>query len=219
MLLRSALAATVLVSLAVAVPGHAAGACDLVKDPRGDAQAVPGVADPSDTGTAALDVVTGDIASNASYLGVAIRVDNLSALGSVPEGRQYDFYFNSGKSTFAFLADLPQTGQPSYELLVGPAASSPNGDDYYDSWSGVGIAPARGTIDVRHNEILMTVPMKKIRKNARLTNPLFRLRVRTWRDSPTPVANAGYEEDIARGDPQYGDRYTMGSPSCLSLAG
>lgn len=192
------------------------GPCELVRDPAGDAQMVPGVADPSDTGTGSMDIVSGDVASNATLIGVAVRVVNLRAAGSVAQDRGYEFWFDSAGQTFVFTAEVPANGSPSFEVSAGPKASSPNGDDSYDTYNGTGIAVAHGVVDVTHNEIRMTARLKDVLKATRLTSPVKHLRVATWRGSPTPQAQAGYREDLAHGDPQYGDRYRLGENSCLT---
>lgn len=221
MRIRALIAAAVGLPLVlVGAPAHArylAPPCDLVRDPAGDAQIVPGVADPSDTGTGALDIVSADVASNTRTLGVAIRVVNLRAVASVQQQRGYDFFFDSAGQTFDFKAQLPPNGAQLFEVFVGPRRVSPTGDDSYSSYSGNGIAQARGVVDLRRNEIRIFAKLKTIRAAAKVTSPLTRFLVETWRDSPTPLVQGGYREDLATGDPQYHDEYQLGRRSCLDL--
>jgi hypothetical protein len=207
-------------TVVIAAPVQARGPaliCKLIRDAAGDAQVVPGATDPSDSGTGALDIVSADVASNAKLIGVTIRVANLRALNQVPQGNQYDFYFDSTGQTFDFMAQLPQSGDPTYEVFAGPSAYSPNGDDTNATYSGEGIASATGVIDFSHNEIRITARLKDIRRATKVASPLRRLRAQTWRISPTPTVPAGYREDYGSGDPQYGDKYDMGRASCLEL--
>jgi hypothetical protein len=223
--MRLGSALTVLLAAAsalVATPAQARPAtaiCDLVRDATGDAQLAPGVADPTDASTGDLDIVSGDIASTRDVIGVAIRLVKLPALHNIKSSTSYDFYFDSADQTFDFNAILPASGDPSFELVSGPSAVAPTGDDAYATYSGEGIAPAHGVIDYARNEIRMTISLKTIRKVTKLTSPVHRLRIETWRDSPTPTTQAGYREDMASGDRQYRDEYQLGRRSCLRLTG
>lgn len=218
----AATAVIVLTGLVVAAPAQArtpAAVCDLVRDATGDAEVAPGMADPTDTSTGDLDIVSGDVASNRDVIGVAIRLVRLPTLHNLDSSTSYDFYFDSAGQTFDFNAILPANGDPSFEFLSGPSAVAPTGDDAYATYSGEGIAPARGVIDYARNEIRMSVSLKTVRKVTPLTSPVRRLRIETWRDSPTPITQAGYREDMATGDRQYRDEYQLGRRSCLTLNG
>jgi len=143
-------------------------------------------------------------------------VVNLRAVAGVEESRSYDFFFDSMGQTFDFNAVLPASGRPSFELLVGASAFAPTGDDSDTSYSGEGIAQAHGVIDYTHNEIRIMAALKSIRKATTLESPVTRLRIETRRDSPTPVTQAGYREDMATGDSQFRDEYQLGRRSCLT---
>jgi hypothetical protein len=214
--------ATLAVVAAMAAPGLAAPAaaqapCDLVKDPAGDAHMWALPSDPPGSGPQSLDVVSGDVASNARFLTVAVRVKDLQALDVLGDAHDYQFLFSTRRNTFELQAQLPAHGPPRYEAYVGPPSFTPTGDPQDQTYNGTGIGPAHGAIDPRHDEIRMTVKVKALAAAGDFAGPLRRLQIFTWRDTQTPQAQGGYNEDVAIGDRQYGDRYELGGPSCLAV--
>jgi len=158
-------------------------ACDLITDPVGDTQQLMPADYPQ------LDIVSGDVATNAKWLSAVIRVDHLSADVATPaDGRGYDVYFSIGSANFAAAAQLV-FGGPGFELYKtsGPAQQGTGGQ------AGTGIAEMRGVIDVRRHEIRMSVPMSVIKANAPIGNsPIDHLAAQTFSEvAANPNIRAG----------------------------
>ena len=203
--------------LAVPLPAQAE-VCNLIADTRGDAAMVPGHPDPPGLGSARLDIVSGDVASNARALTVAIRVANLKALDASGDSQLYDFYFSTRAHTFDLSAVLAPGKNPAYAAFVGPRSFSPNGDPNYATYGGNEFGRASGRIRRDSGEIDITIRLKDLHvAEAKFKGPLTKLEIRTWRQTNTPVTQGGYREDLATGSKQFSDRYTLGTPSCLSV--
>ena len=195
---RGVVLVLVLAVLGAVVPASAwsaskRAACDLISDPAGDTQQIMPADYPQ------LDIVSGDVATDAKWLTAVIRVTRLSATATSPaDGRGYHVYFSIGSANFDASAQLV-VGGPGYELyqMSGPAQQGTGGQ------AGTGLAEMRGVIDVKHHEIRMSIPMSVIKANASVGNaPIDHLAAQTF-------SEVGANPDIrANGQLLLGASYT-----------
>ncbi len=180
----------------------AAPACNLVTDPAGDAEIV--------TAQPGLDVVTGDVASNAKTITAVIRLagppggGNPQAIG----GTRYYFEFlptGATKSQYLFAA-VPFTGEPTFhtgEITMETGRSSFSTDP----------EPVKGSI--KGNEITISAPMAAYqRANVKPGKKLGTLAVETF-----ALASAGGQGLLIAVDEAVSSKtYISGSRSCLRVA-
>ena len=142
-IVRPLVAVALGVSFVVAgsVSAKTAPACNLITDPAGDVTAVP-----SDN----LDILSGDIASNAKSLTAVIRVAKLATSDSTaPTGMAYNLRFqvDGDAATYYLLSsNTPTTGQVFEYGTVATNVLTKVGD-------------ATGVIDMAKNEIRITAPL------------------------------------------------------------
>jgi len=154
-LVRPAVTVAALACLAGGVTAHAAVAkpvCNLVTDPAGDASVQAPL--PSDD---SLDILSGDVASNAKNVTTVMRLKNLSATSPVAQtGRNYYALFS-----------IPGSANPVYFSLEEDATGqSFNWGDLEPGAGGVGTytrkGDATGVVDTAKNEIRVTVPVSDL---------------------------------------------------------
>jgi hypothetical protein len=130
--------------------------CNLVTDAAGDAQLI---VLPSDD---ALDVLSGDVASNAKSFTAVIRVKNLAATTPTASGRNYYLQITTPTATNPIYF--------SYE--VDPTGAVANWGELVPGAGGVGSYTSKGkavaTVDKAKNEIHLTVPVADLSASASL---------------------------------------------------
>jgi hypothetical protein len=198
-----ATAAAVALCLTVPVPAFAAKAkpkpvCLLITDKADDAGPLQSAAGPQ-TSDPALDVVSADIAADATRLSVVWRVKKLSSDPSASAaGRRWLTTFNVGPNAVVL------------QVSTGPAGTN---------WE----AGATGVLDTAKNEIRMTVPLKQIYA-AKISKGtlLQKLSVHTdagvttdhaWgvgNNLPFPFVSPSDEASSAK-------TYVVGTPSCVAI--
>jgi len=127
--------------------------CHLVVDPAGDATPQPPI--PSDD---SLDVVSGDLASNAKKVTAVIRLKDLGATSPTQvSGRNYFFLFSLRN------ADYPVYFSYREDVTGGAFEWG----DLEPGAGGVGtytkMGSAAGVVDVAHSQIRITVPVADVR--------------------------------------------------------
>lgn len=162
--------------------------CNLVTDAKSDATGTGfGSGGPNDP---ALDIVTADIATDATRLTAVIRVAGLSgSTDTSPTGRGYDVTFSVKGTTIAIRGVL-----------------SPAGDRWMDG-NGTGVA------DKTKNEVRITVPLAKFSVPIKPNDVLTGLRANTWR-------YVGGSANVPMGrvdDAASAKTYTAGWPSCVKV--
>jgi hypothetical protein len=160
LLTAAALAGSVLAAGAATAAPKAA--CNLVADPAGDATGfvVTGLPLPNDD---ALDIVSGDVASNKKLLTGVIRLASMGPDSSSPTGRTYYVNFTIN-GTKVFL-----------DAIVGSdGAVTFNAGDFTGASGGrKTLGPVSGVVDATKKEIRITAP------------------VGSWPDSAKPGAKIG----------------------------
>jgi hypothetical protein len=198
-LLTTAVAATALAisGVAQASPSHRAGknkvkpVCNLIK------------ASPATSPPTSLQVIGGDVASNAKMVTIAIRVSKLTAWPDpgAPLGREWNFSFVSG---------------PTVQLQVvdGPFGTTSN-------------LPGKATLDMKRSEIRLSVASKDVLNlwpTAQLTpgKSLFSgISATALAVVQAPANTTLHQQDLGG----YADRnqaisprtYLAGTPSCLKV--
>lgn len=176
--------------------------CNLVTDPKGNegpSQNGQGWPDP------ALDIVSADIASNAKYLTVAIRVAKLTIPDpQAPAGVYYSFSFVGSQSQIGHFLDV----------RIAPTASGTWAPVWQDGTHGTGV------IDTAHNEIRITQPLSFFGSGANALvpggPPLHNFTAQSdW-------ANPGLEQGLTNGRMgqvanNTAGTYVMGTPSCVPV--
>jgi hypothetical protein len=198
--------------------------CDLVTDARGDASVVPGVSDPSDLSTGALDIVSADIASNARYVTAAIRLADLArpaplaavSSSSSGEARSYSLHFDTEGLTWSFTAALDAAGPPAALHGTAEIGRSLGGSDAFGNGWGSGFSadaavPARVVVDAPHDEVRITITRQQVKQLGKLPSRIGPLVVVSYRDDHTGPAYTGYQYDYARGSRSY----RLDQPSCV----
>jgi hypothetical protein len=188
--------------LAAASPAHAgrshARACNLIRDKRGDATGPfgqnlgPSLADP------AVDVLSADIATNASRLTAVIRVagDPRTAATSSPSGRYWFVHFSVAGHDFEAFADsgLATGGYGVREVGEQQLPGAHN-----------------GTGSLSNGAVSITVPLTALRDR--------RATVRAGSSLFTGLAAvSGRTTDTGPADlAPIGDPYRAGTPSCVKI--
>ena len=177
--------------------------CNLVKDDAGDASIQPPI--PSDD---SVDVLGGDLASDAKKVTAVIRVKNLAATSpAMVTGRNYYFQFTPPKATYPVYFSYET--DPTTPLLGGVF-------NWGDLEPGTGGVPtyttkgsATGVIDSAKNEIRITVPVSDVGSvgSMKVGGKVSTLSVNTTDNFGVVVATV---DDAAGSKP-----YIAGSPSCV----
>ena len=159
--------------------------CKLINDRAGDAVA-PAAPVPNDPN---LDILSADVATDATRLTAVIRVASLSGEGSTsPTGRSYSLVFNA-KGTIV-----------SVDGIVGPTGTT---------WfSGKGT----GTVDPAKKEVRIHVPLSALSVPIKPGDKLLDVKAQTWRwvHGTRVVLGNVDTATTATG-------YTAGWPSCVKV--
>lgn len=206
---RMALLAALASAAALATPSFASAprSCMLVQDQAGDGQDQPYTTPPSPN-QPALDILSGDVASNQRFVTTVIRVARLGTpLDSPGQDNQYQFTFWVGGDSRAVTTYAYRSADSeSFWFGVRP--------------EGGGTEPlslATGAFDVAHNEVRVTIPLDQaahgriIRPNTRFTH----LGASTWRGYGLGAAYASVATGLDTASS--GKTYLLGSPSCVAV--
>ena len=154
--MRRVLAPAVLAFAALALPAVAAApACRLVTDPADDttpAGPVPAAVAPVDR--PAYDVRSADVATNSTWLTVAVRVRDLPAAATgVTDGARYDVRLTVGAARYVVYASRVVGGTVSGLARVVPPSVPVVGE-----WSEQPVdADTRATFDTARDEVRVSV--------------------------------------------------------------
>ncbi|MDP9101687.1 MAG: hypothetical protein M3N21_06020 [Actinomycetota bacterium] len=209
MRLRPAVSVATLLVLTLGAAAGNAGtppSCNLMQAPAGDASdQVNGVhLGPNEP---ELDIVSGDVASDARSVTTVIRVLRLgSATEALERQGIYRFFFRLGAApgTAVTIATRGLDGERFQVLLPSEGQSTVDTS-----------LPATGTFDIPRNEVRVTVPIEVLtggRHGSRRTF-LSQLAADTYRGVGTGRAAASTSMDQASTT----RRYLAGSPSCVSV--
>ena len=213
---RLSLCAAAVATLAAVPAATGAGrVCHLVTDGTGDQRAmtdaVPGRPVPVSSD---VDVVGGDVASNARYVTAAIRLATLRQTDTEsPTGRSYALHFRIGKRVYGLSA------------TYGPDGYSGSAEDVTN---GVGLGSAGVVVDHAAREVRVTAPAELFGiKNGTYLSRITVLagtNVGTNQGHGVPGAG-GYSAWVGGGgvrsvnDEAYAGRaYAAGTPSCVRVA-
>ncbi|HVE63329.1 MAG TPA: hypothetical protein VNB94_05965 [Mycobacteriales bacterium] len=135
--------------VATAAPGPA---CQSTKDDKGDVYALRNAADQK-TPDPALDLVSADVASNASTLTAVIRVDKLGSPSTAPSGVNYSLTFNVSGSELLYYASATR----------GPAMTGFDFGSRENLPAVTSVSTSRGvpagTFDEGTSEVRISVPL------------------------------------------------------------
>jgi hypothetical protein len=196
--LRTALAVTVLGSVAlaggaVAAPTKAAPVCNLITDPAGDT-----------TGpSTALDIVSGDVASNGKTLTAVIRLAALAESDvSSPTGIAWGMRLTAPKSELPYYLLATKFQGSDVEFTYGQV----------DGTSLVELGVGTGVVDVATKEVRIHAPVKALglKPGTTLTN----LTAQGRRAIGNPNAATLYT-NADSSDPATAKSYTTNAPSCV----
>jgi hypothetical protein len=142
---------------AVKKPAPKKPVCKLVNDPAGDAKGLP-VGGDSGPNEPTLDIVSADVATNATTLTGVFRMSALDASGDTsPGGRGFELAFKANGQTVGLIS------------VVGPAEQT---------WAnGLGT----GHIVTNTKEIIFSVPLSKLPTKIKPGTKLTEITVNTWR--------------------------------------
>jgi hypothetical protein len=192
-LLRTGLALGVAGAVVLAGPSGAAGPCNLITDPTGDT-----------TGpSTALDIVSGDLASDDKTLTGVIRTAALAETdASAPTGIAWSLRWTQ-----------PGSELPKYLLaskFQGSAVEFSYGE--IDGTSLVELGVGTGVLDIAAKEVRISAPLKGLglRKGVSLTE-LNALGQRVYGVSGAALYSPADSSDAATSKP-----YTTGAPSCVT---
>lgn len=208
-IVRSCVALAVVVSLATAGVASAATkprpkpkpVCNLITDAAGDAS--PQAPVPTDD---SLDVLSGDLASDAKKVTAVIRLKDLGATSPTQL---------SGRN-FYFLFSLPKFDNPIYFSYEdsGPALGAAfSWGDLEPGSGGVGTYTSKGTatgvVDTAKNQIRITVPVSEVKSLASIAPGT---KVTNMHISTTAVVGVVvFDVDTAEAS----KAYIAGNPSCV----
>jgi hypothetical protein len=203
----SILRAAVVIALSTAAVGVGAAtaapkaSCNLVTDPAGDATGfvVTGLPLPND---ATLDILSGDIASNAKVVTGVLRMAAMGSDSTAPLGRTYYLNFTINGTKVFLSAVLDADGAATFKA-----------GDFTGTNSGrKTIGEVSGVVDVAKKEIRITASTKTwpdtIKPGTKLggLNPLAQRYFGTsTTGGATPTADDATSEAV----------YTGGAPSCV----
>jgi hypothetical protein len=113
--------------------------CYLIKDPKGDANAIGTNGAKTPQSDPSMDILSADFATNATTITGVIRLAGLSADDQMaPTGRSYQWTFQVGDRSTIIDAVISQTGV---------------------SWYG---GKGRGVVDYKRKQIRISVPLTKL---------------------------------------------------------
>jgi hypothetical protein len=191
--------------------------CNVVTDARGDEKQW------TVTGDGDLDVLSADVASNATYLTAVVRTASLRALDTdSPAGRGYQVTFRVGEELFVVFGATGPDGTGGYVAHVTPDAATGGKSTTSDL-----LGPVSTRLDLTRHEVVVTTPIGafdpvvKIKKGTLLRDvAAMSLRhvgpssvqhmLPTGRD--VMAGGVFYEVDPAASS----GRYVAGSPSCVT---
>jgi hypothetical protein len=162
--------------------------CNLIPDSAGDGSdlGVGGLHGPNDPN---LDILSADVATNATTLTAVIRVAGFSATSdTAPTGRAYDLVFHAGTKNVLVRALVNATG---------------------NTWAG---GAGTGTVDTAAKEVRISVPLAKLPVPIKVGDKLTELQASTWRWGASTDAAIG-SVDTATSVLTY----TAGWPSCVKV--
>lgn len=216
--------AAVLIGITLAlVGGPALGApkraCYLVTDPKDDAGVWGQVPPGTPAYPTSLDIVSADIASDATLFTAVIRVQQLQSLdpGS-PSGIGYSFHVTVNKQRFELSASRTPSSDPLFTMW---GRLDYVGDENNGAASYGFIALIDGVFDEDASEIRMTAPLNhftpRVQRGARFDD------LRLWsyykaghasdNENRRPFGGAGHSADRAESKATY----AAGAPSCVKV--
>lgn len=217
LLATGAAAACVLGSLPAYAGYSRATSCNLLRDPSGDTQSV------TPDNDAELDLVGGDIATNATTLTAVIRLATLTKEDvTEPAGRIYELDFTANGKNFILMGAL-LTGGSEFEAYISDQRIEKNKSG---ARAATGIGQMQGVLDLRHKELHLTAPLAIFKKYAPMTQTyLDHLAMFTYRahGESTRALPTGKNVDVSSSfgigvDDSYSKaRYTPGAPSCVAI--
>jgi hypothetical protein len=196
-----------------ATTAHAAPAqaCRLVQDAAGDASdqlngthVGPDEAD--------LDIVSADIASNATTITTVVRVQHLgTALEAAGRRNLYRFFFHVGnrEQNVVTLATRSVDGEKFAAIVPTEGTDVPGTDTEI---------AATGVFDVAHDEVRVSLPVKTANWNRRLPRgvQLTQLVAGTYRGVGAEAAG-GADASTSIDWAGNGHSYVAGTPSCVRV--
>lgn len=206
----------ILISFANPAIGDTSRNCRLLVDPSFDDAVSP--APPTDqTSAPSLDIVSGDVASNAQLLTVVARVRRLSSFEpTAPDGFKVVMGFALGKAVFEVVADRGTAGQSAYLFQSSGAAG--NGSAGAGTYTFLGAVPVVFDEDV--SEVRAHVPLNLLSRHAptRRGTVVAGLAQRTKRRAGTAGTSLHNVNAAATGDrASSNSTYRLGSPSCVRV--
>jgi hypothetical protein len=231
--MRRALLVVVAAALVAAPAAHAKTYCKLVKENPGDADPVYHAVPRGATPFAPYDLKSMDVATNATHLTGVIRVGDLTYDSPTKE-------HEAGLYAFAFSFDLEHSyaleawvggGRDRFELWrhpdpwLAPEDEGQSGTGVQTIPAPVLVGRARGVVDLKTNEIRMTVPLSifgrgVVARSTKITHlggnsASYKL----WVDQSTPATSPGWffgqHEDAVSA--RAWDGYPIGAPSCVKV--
>jgi hypothetical protein len=220
---RATLLAVAVVTATFAGVSHAAApkVCKLVSDPAGDSH-IAGTAGPADS---SLDLVGGDLATDASTLTSVIRVAKFSKTNpKAPLGQYYATVFSAkGADNSLFTAaGIYPTGTQFIYGYYGPDPTN-NLNTFYK------MGDAKGVIDAAKSEIRVSVPLAAFKEQAKIVkgtklsgitlsaNAVYGQRLvpsQSIGPSPRiPIGGLSLQEDTGTST----KAYVAGTPSCVAV--
>lgn len=203
--------------------------CNLVIDPAGDGNGIdlgstpyappaPQVRLPAEAAGPsidALDLLSGDVATDKKRLTVVIRVKALATMATeAATGMTWGLYFTNGNTTFSVLAHTNPVGATNFDA----AYSTPGINSLYAAGS------VTGYFDLKKNEIHMTAPLElfEAQEDFKTGTKLTNINVLSGPEIAIPEATGKlgggallegptyYSDTTANGKP-----YALGAPSCV----
>jgi hypothetical protein len=200
-LAASMAAAVALAGGAVAAPAKAVPACNLVTDDKGDGTGFLLTDRDYLPNNPNLDLVSGDIATNAKQITAVIRTDALTLSDSQsPTGRAYYANFLVGDKTLFLAARLDGAGSALYT-------------GGYISGTRTSLGDATGVIDVAKKEVRITAPLSLFAPQAAIKpgTDINELNLLSQRFVGAAGTGATPSADAATG----GKSYKAGDKSCV----
>jgi len=212
MRVRIAFLAASLGLLAVAVPSIAAPkkkapppVCNLLTDPKGDATDVS-LAEGVGPNSPALDILSADIATDATNLTAVLRVDKLSKSDSTsPLGNAWYVYFTGSGPELYVSAIVTPTGESFSAGYVETTRTS--------------LGAVTGVFDVNKSEIRITAPLaifatqSAIKAGSKLTS----LSALTQRYVGASAAGVSRGVTLSADAAEGGKNYVAGTRSCVAV--
>lgn len=203
-LLRPVLLGSVLGLIASAsIAGAAPASCNLVTDDEGDATGFVFTDEDYLPNNPQLDLLSGDVASNAKTVTAVIRTKELALTDSQsPTGRAYYANFTADGTELYLAVRLDGSGAGLYSA------------GYIDG-RRIGLGAATGVIDVAKKEIRISAPISLFAEQANLKpgRKITDLNLLAQRFIGAAGAGATPSADAAEG----GKAYTTGSKSCVTV--